>query len=1151
MSVLDTLAGEIKALVAPAVTAATYPDELAKLLAQIGAQDSGDPALSAALTAVAAFAQQCDALSAGVDPSFEAVANLLEVSGQVIEAVSALVDAGGPVAGLSNLGEDLAEFLIGRWLALRHPLLHDIGVLLALVEPAWEQTATGARVSGDKLVRRDFRINRLHADRLVDLIKDPVGTLRGVYANPLATDDDAAALADKLFPRLQHLLTSVGISSRYGIDADDATALGDWAPRMAHAFIIYVDDALAGAPASTGLVVHISPASRGGLGLVFSPFGSLSITRNFGRWAVAMQASANVDAIAWGSHGPSIAASAGATELDASISASLTPPPDGGPAVMFGSADGTRLELGGVTFHGETRLSLASPSLAFAADVTKSKLVIAGGGDSFVSSLLPDKGLEADFDLGLGWSSGGGLTLRGSAGLETDVPVSLSVGGVTLSSLHLALKASDAGVESEISGILSASIGPIQATVDRVGLGAHLTFPDRGGNLGGANLALGFKPPNGVGIALDMEGLTGGGFLSHDEATGNYGGVLQLSLQETITLTGYGIIGTKMPDGSPGYSLLIFITAEDFGGIQLGFGLVLQSIGGMVGIHRTYDLNVIRSGLKSDILGALLFPRDPVKNAPALLQALAATFPARQNSYIFGLLARITWLTPTIVQADLAVIVEVGARTRLLVLGRVSALLPSRDNDLIRLILDADGSLDFNAKTFEADAVLVDSRLAHQFPVTGSAALRARWASNANFVLAVGGLNPHFAPPDGFPQLERVAIALCSGNNPRLICEAYLAVTANTVQFGSRTSLYAEAIGFSIAGDLGYDALITLEPPHFLIDFRASVQLKHGSTNLFKVTVDGSLEGPLPLRLHAKATFEILWFDFSVSFDYTLASGGGQIATPAVALEAKVQAALTDPNNWTTQREATLASGVAFSTLAPGAPPALDPLGKFTIQQQVAPLNTQQPLDTFGGVPISGARRFAFVASFNNLPGTPVSGAFAPGRYLNMSDDDKLAAPSFENRDAGVVLGDGAVSFDPKGVIPALLGYDEFVINAPPPGLAAAAAGPVVLPKPSPYKLPAGALTAQRPNGAAARAPVRNVGAARFRNADRQARRDRDDPRLAHRSRRGHAHAGGQRAARHHLEREQGQPRDPGRRRRPLAGRPRPRTRGLSEKRTP
>ena len=170
-----------------------------------------------------------------------------------------------------------------------------------------------------------------------------------------------------------------------------------------------------------------------------------------------------------------------------------------------------------------------------------------------------------------------------------------------------------------------------------------------------------------------------------------------------------------------------------------------------------------------------------------------------------------------------------------------------------------------------ADAVLVDSRLAHQFPITGSAAL-ARSAGRATPTScwrSAGSIRTS-PRPTGFPQLERVAIALCSGNNPRLICDAYLAVTANTVQFGSRASLYAEAFGFSITGDLGFDALVTLEPPHFLIDFHASVQLKRGSHNLFKVTVDGTLEGPLPLRLHAKAKFEILWFDFSVNFDFTL-----------------------------------------------------------------------------------------------------------------------------------------------------------------------------------------------------------------------------------------------------------------------------------------
>lgn len=1083
MSGLSQIADEIVGYLQPIADGLEFPDSLQNLLDQVGAVGGADAALVTALTTIVDFGNQCEALAGQSQPSFEAAAGLLDLARKAFSAFSALTDAGGAVAGVASLGEDLAELLAGIWLVSRHPKIYGLGVLLGLIQADWDQTPSADRpnAAGDGFVRYGFAIDRMRPGRIVDLIRDPVGTLKAEYANPLATDADAAALADKLFPRLQLLFSQFGFVSRYGISAADAADLKAWAAPMSHALVVYVRSIARGDNADVGVVLTLSPASQGDLGLVLAPFGDLNVSHQVGGWAVAAQVAASVDVLAWGRNGPALLASSGATDLTATVTATL-PPPAQGPAAIFGSPTGSRLEVGGATASATGHLAQTGSSLAFNVDVTKSRLVIAGG-DSFVSSLLPDNGLAADFDLGLGWSNSKGLSLRGSVGLQTDVPVSLSVGGVTLSKLHLALQAGDAGVNAEISGILSASIGPVQAAVDRVGVAANLSFPSKGGNLGGADLSVGFKPPSGVGIALDMQGLTGGGFLTHDAASGNYGGVLQLSLQETITLTGYGIIGTKMPDGSPGYSLLIFITAEDFGGIQLGFGLVLQSIGGMVGIHRTFDLNVIRSGLRSDSLATLLFPRDPVANAPALLQALAATFPARQGSYLFGLLVRITWLTPTVVQADLAVILELGQRSRLLVLGRVSALLPSHDNDLIRLILDADGVLDFNAKTFEADAVLVDSRIVHQFPVTGSAALRSSWGGSANFVLAAGGLNPHFAPPDGFPQLERVAIALSSGNNPRLICDAYLAVTANTVQFGSRVSLYAEAFSFSIAGDLGFDALVTLEPPHFLIDFHASVQLKRGSTNLFKVSVDGTLEGPLPLRLHAKATFEILWFDFSVSFDFTLANGDpGRTSLPAVALEDKVIAALADPTNWTAQHEVSLASGVAFRALPAGAPAVLDPLGEFTVKQQVAPLNAQRAVDTYGGATVAGAQHFNLAAAFNNKTATAVSGAFAPSRYFKMSDDDKLAAPSFETMDAGVTLSDGSVSFDVDGIVNASLDYDEFVLNPTPTGLAPALATPAATPASAPYKMPVAALQAQRPTGAAARAPVRNVGGARFRN---------------------------------------------------------------------
>jgi Family of unknown function (DUF6603) len=80
-----------------------------------------------------------------------------------------------------------------------------------------------------------------------------------------------------------------------------------------------------------------------------------------------------------------------------------------------------------------------------------------------------------------------------------------------------------------------------------------------------------------------------------------------------------------------------------------------------------------------------------------------------------------------------------------------------------------------------------------------------------------------------FPAVDRIAINLSAGDNPRITCAAYFAVTSNTVQFGARANLYAAAHG--IEGDIGFDVLIQLNPFHFLAEFHASVQLKHGSSN--------------------------------------------------------------------------------------------------------------------------------------------------------------------------------------------------------------------------------------------------------------------------------------------------------------------------------
>ena len=185
---------------------------------------------------------------------------------------------------------------------------------------------------------------------------------------------------------------------------------------------------------------------------------------------------------------------------------------------------------------------------------------------------------------------------------------------------------------------------------------------------------------------------------------------------------------------------------------------------------------------------------------------------------------------------DLALILELGRRTRLLILGRVAVMLPSEQEDLIRLQMNALGVIDFDQGSISIDAVLYDSRLVHKFPLTGSMAMRLNWGSSPVFALSVGGFHPAFKPPPNFPALARVSISFSDTSDFKLRAEGYFAVTANTLQWGAKAELFARSGGFSVEGHIGYDVLIQFDPFGFVADFSAGVQLKHGSTNLFKAS---------------------------------------------------------------------------------------------------------------------------------------------------------------------------------------------------------------------------------------------------------------------------------------------------------------------------
>ena len=93
-------------------------------------------------------------------------------------------------------------------------------------------------------------------------------------------------------------------------------------------------------------------------------------------------------------------------------------------------------------------------------------------------------------------------------------------------------------------------------------------------------------------------------------------------------------------------------------------------------------------------------------------------------------------------------------------------------------------------------------------------------------------------------------------------------------------------------------------------------------------------------------------------------------------------------------------------------------MGTLQVQQGVVPLNLSRDIDRLGEARPSGARRFAITSvrlGGDSQTLRPVRGEFAPGQLFDLTDDERLAAPSFEEMDAGVAFGDDTYSVRPVG----------------------------------------------------------------------------------------------------------------------------------------
>jgi hypothetical protein len=1100
-------------------------EELAELISPLRSLDSGDAItglvrrLGFDFPEAESFPVTFDLIADGVTGAQDALVELAEATtdetrntaaaavgsavGQVVAGIVTLHDqvGGGPpdfedfieASGLALLlPRRLLDFIILRYLAERQPVVVKVLLFLGLVDFVDQE-------ADEETHRIDTLVPTVCWERIPLLFSNPKRILDETYG----WSDDFQA--EKFLSRLVGVAVSLGAPIDKAKQNDAlADALGrPEVPRTEYRVaLLATGNPFGTVAAEVGFrLCDVPAAADGGTGIAAIPYALGGLQLEFEPspgWKLTIQ-----------------------TALDLAIGLALVlRPPDvfrfetdllGGPVVPSGKlgiairrrgAPNTEIIIVGEP--GKTRLAfrefgvgvtgLLPPELIVSVDVVGLAVaVVPGDGDGFLQKLLPKEGIRAAADLGIDISTKTGFRFRDGAGFEVDLPLRLSLGGIIeLKALWIRLAASDEGLRLALAVTAGLKIGPLAASVERIGIQMLLQEAAEGeaGSVGALDAKQGFKPPSGAGMSISAGPVTGGGYLFFDPDNEQYAGILQLSFQ-AIGLTAIGLLTTRLPDPSgpagatkKGFSLLIIITV-DLPPIQLGYGFTLNGVGGLLGINRTIVVDALRDGVRNRTVEAILFPQNPIARAPEIISALRAVFPPAEGRFVFGPMVKLGWGPNAIISLEVAIVLELMAPIRIIILGRVQIAVPDKKDPILNLRLDIVGVIDFDKGEVSVDASLVDSRLA-VFVITGDMAVRIGWGASKIFAIAAGGFHPRFQPPPGFPQLRRLAIALADSDNPRIRMEKYFALTANSIQLGAGIDIYAKAdtpFGtFSFAALANFDALIQFQPFSLIAELGASIEIARNGTPILLAALHATFSGPGPWRIVGYAEFNLLG-SRRIDVDATIGQPlpAVPIIKPRAELIDEVVAAFSREDAWAALPPP---DGARVVTLRdqPSAPDRVrvHPLGALSARQRILPLN--KVIERFGPAEVEPTTfsldGFSIGASVSaDDPAEELYDDFAPGQFTPLTDDEKTARPAFESMQSGGRVAVSAFRVPTHPPTTAGIGYEESFVDAEPALLSRVATAMIGIPA----TLPSAAIAGLTQGGAAAHAATRVDGAAVFR----------------------------------------------------------------------
>jgi Family of unknown function (DUF6603) len=1002
---LAAIAAELGRALQPLAEATSSADAMQSFLMELGWDISPAVALVEGVHAAAATVYE---LVEGGDPGD--TPDLMSLLSALRAAYVAVADiaggAGIPAEAVAELPRQLADFLVSEYLLLNQPrwghLLRVIGILQIVLVA---ETAT----------RPAYTRQTIDYEGFADLVDDPLTFFRNAYGwgTPAFRGEEfAEALED--------------LALAWGLDADrvavDPLTLaqlmqGALTPASTVDTVLRMPLVSVRSEASyeAGVGLFLLPETAAAKpGFAVLPYGSAGLDLEIGLselLTLVIGGTVKLDGgvgalvrpdkdleflVGFGPGTPS--AASGTLSISLVVGA-------GEPMVLLGDPEASRFELdgasalGGVRFHSSGKFEVYVE-----AAVEGARIVIQPGedSDSFLSSLLPAEGLTIGTDLTVGFSTTQGLYFGGSGGLEIALPAHIQLGPVEIMSATIAVKFRDGGIPIELGATIKGDLSVLKAVVENIGITATVTFPDdQRGNLGPANLALGFKPPNGVGLAIDAGVVKGGGYLYLDFDKGEYAGALELVISNFLSLRAIGLINTKLPGGQQGFSMLVIITAEFSPGFQLGYGFTLIGVGGLLGLNRGMLLEPLANGIRTGAINSILFPTDIIANAPKIISDLRAIFPPKPDTFLIGPMAKIGWGTPTLISVALGVIIEIPGNV--VILGRLKLALPTEDEAVVVLQLSFMGALEFDKRRIWFFASLYESRILF-ITLDGEMGLLMDFSDNPNFVLTVGGFHPKFTPPPlPFPSPTRLALSLIDESYARVRVETYFAVTTNSVQLGARAEAFFGFSALSVEGYFGFDALLRFSPFYFIVEISTGFSVKVFGMGVWGVHLRGALEGPTPWHITGKASIEFLFFSISVSVDEVFGERRAELLPPLPVLPA-LRKELEKLDSWRATIPGAGRQLVSLRELGDPGLLVLHPVGVLQVSQRFIPLNL--PIDKVGNQKPSDITKATVTVDAGSVLAVrgPVRERFAAAQYRTMDDAAKLSAPAFEMFESGVEL---------------------------------------------------------------------------------------------------------------------------------------------------